>query len=101
MNLSTRLLASSDPDPSSGGSFSSPLEDFDSEKVLKDVKAKWDNVEDKTTLAIYVGGALFALYLATTVVSAFDNLPLLPKLFQLVGLIYTGWFVYRLVKKSL
>lgn len=90
----SRLQASSDPDPKTD-KLTNLLEDFDSEKVLKDVQEKWDNVEDKPTVLIYAGGAVFALFLGTTVVSAFDNIPLLPKLFQLVGLIYTAWFVYR------
>jgi len=71
------------------------LKDIDSDKILKDVQERWDGVEDKTTFAVYVGGALLILFVASSIISAFDKLPLLPKLFQLVGLIYTSWFVYR------
>lgn len=71
------------------------LKDFDTEKVFKDVQDRWDAVEDKTTFVVYVGGALLVLFVGSSVISAFDKLPLLPKLFQLVGLIYTSWFVYR------
>ena len=89
---STRLAASSDPEPSTEDSL---LKDFDTDKLLKDAQEKWEKVEDKTSLVVYVVGTVLLLFVGSSVVSAFDRLPLLPKLFQLVGLIYTSWFVYR------
>ena len=56
---------------------------------------QWEQTENKTTVGIYVGGALVALWLSSTVVGAINAVPLLPKLLELVGLGYTGWFVYR------
>ncbi|VAI72834.1 unnamed protein product [Triticum turgidum subsp. durum] len=44
---------------------------------------------------LYSGGAVVALWLTTVVVGAINSVPLLPKLLELVGLGYTGWFVYR------
>eukprot|EP00210_Caulerpa_lentillifera_P006805 g6504.t1 len=89
-----RLQSSTEPDPPTG-TVQDLLEDFNSEKLLKNVQDKWDNVEDKTTFLIYVGGSVFVFFLGTSVVSAFDNIPLLPKFFQLVGLLYSSWFIYR------
>ncbi|GAB4821702.1 hypothetical protein N2152v2_008748 [Parachlorella kessleri] len=67
----------------------------DVEKVVKDLQDKWDKVENKTGVIVYGSGALVALWLASTVVGALNNLPLLPKLFELVGLGYSAWFTYR------
>jgi hypothetical protein len=65
------------------------------QEFVEDLKAKWEQTENKTTVGIYVGGALVALWLSSTVVGAINAVPLLPKLLELVGLGYTGWFVYR------
>jgi hypothetical protein len=46
-------------------------------------------------LLVYAGGALVALWLSSTIVGAINSVPLLPKIMELVGLTYTGWFVYR------
>ncbi|XP_074564130.1 protein CURVATURE THYLAKOID 1A, chloroplastic [Curcuma longa] len=63
--------------------------------VIADLKAKWDSLEDKSTVLLYGGGALVAVWLSSVVVGAINSVPLLPKLLELVGLGYTGWFVYR------
>eukprot|EP00245_Coleochaete_scutata_P007537 TRINITY_DN22987_c0_g1_i1.p2 TRINITY_DN22987_c0_g1~~TRINITY_DN22987_c0_g1_i1.p2 ORF type:complete len:170 (+),score=34.52 TRINITY_DN22987_c0_g1_i1:176-685(+) len=63
--------------------------------IVEDLKAKWDAVENKSTVAIYAGGALVALWFSSTIVGAINSVPLLPKIMELVGLGYTGWFVYR------
>ncbi|OAE33285.1 hypothetical protein AXG93_1200s1470 [Marchantia polymorpha subsp. ruderalis] len=63
--------------------------------VVGDLKAKWDAIENKSAVAVYGGGALVALWLSSTIVGAINSVPLLPKLMELIGLGYTGWFVYR------
>ncbi|XP_062233117.1 protein CURVATURE THYLAKOID 1A, chloroplastic-like [Phragmites australis] len=65
------------------------------DELIEDLKAKWDAVEDKPTVLLYGGGAIVALWLTSVVVGAINSVPLLPKLLELVGLGYTGWFVYR------
>ncbi|GBG68861.1 hypothetical protein CBR_g3554 [Chara braunii] len=65
------------------------------EVLIKDLQEKWDAVENKQGVALYGGGALVALWLSSTIVSALNSLPLLPKVLELVGLGYTSWFVYR------
>ncbi|CAN6164332.1 unnamed protein product [Urochloa humidicola] len=65
------------------------------DELIEDLKAKWDAVEDKPTVLLYGGGAVVALWLTSVVVGAINAVPLLPKLLELVGLGYTGWFVYR------
>lgn len=72
-----------------------PKRSVDADSLLNDLQEKWDNVDDKTSFGIYAGGALLALWIASSVVGAFNSIPLVPKLFELVGLVYSAWFVYR------
>ncbi|CAM6039416.1 unnamed protein product [Sphagnum compactum] len=78
---------------SSDDSTSDAVKQF--EELYADLKAKWDGLENKTTVVVYAGGALVALWLSSTIVGAINSVPLLPKIMELVGLTYTGWFVYR------
>ncbi|MCL7048979.1 hypothetical protein MKW94_017490 [Papaver nudicaule] len=64
-------------------------------ELFEDLKEKWDGLENKSTVLIYGGGGLVAVWLSTVVVGAINSVPLLPKIMELVGLGYTGWFVYR------
>ncbi|KAF1890071.1 hypothetical protein Lal_00025403 [Lupinus albus] len=56
---------------------------------------QWDAVENKSTLVLYGGGAIVFVWLTSIVLGAINSVPLLPKILELVGLGYTGWFVYR------
>jgi len=67
----------------------------DVDKVVKDLQDKWDKVENKTSVVVYGAGGIVVLWLASTIVGALNNIPLLPKLFELVGLGYSAWFTYR------
>ncbi|KAI4328867.1 hypothetical protein L6164_021190 [Bauhinia variegata] len=67
----------------------------DANELLTDLKEKWDAVENKSTVLVYGGGAVVAVWLSSIIVGAINSVPLLPKIFELVGLGYTGWFVYR------
>ncbi|GLT79726.1 hypothetical protein SLA2020_512030 [Shorea laevis] len=67
----------------------------DAGELFTDLKEKWDAVENKSTVLLYGGGAIVAVWLASIVVSAINSVPLLPKIMELIGLGYTGWFVYR------
>ncbi|KAL8114080.1 protein CURVATURE THYLAKOID 1A, chloroplastic [Apium graveolens] len=67
----------------------------DGGEILTDLKEKWDAVENKSTVLLYGGGAIVGVWLSATLVGAINSIPLLPKILELVGLGYTGWFVYR------
>ncbi|KAL7203262.1 hypothetical protein ACSBR2_016540 [Camellia fascicularis] len=67
----------------------------DAGELFNDLKEKWDAVENKSTVILYGGGAIVAVWLSSIVVGAINSVPLLPKIMELVGLGYTGWFVYR------
>ncbi|VYS61466.1 unnamed protein product [Arabidopsis thaliana] len=68
---------------------------IDTNELITDLKEKWDGLENKSTVLIYGGGAIVAVWLSSIVVGAINSVPLLPKVMELVGLGYTGWFVYR------
>ncbi|KAI9109869.1 hypothetical protein K1719_018910 [Acacia pycnantha] len=67
----------------------------DPSELFTDLKQKWDALENKSTVLLYGGGAIVAVWLSATFVGAINSVPLLPKIMELVGLGYTGWFVYR------
>ncbi|KAK7338007.1 hypothetical protein VNO77_18602 [Canavalia gladiata] len=67
----------------------------DANELFTDLKQKWDAVEDKSTVLLYGGGAIVAVWLSSVLVGAINSVPLLPKIMELVGLGYTGWFIYR------
>eukprot|EP00775_Hariotina_reticulata_P002300 gene2300-2609_t len=65
------------------------------DKMVKDLQDKWDKVENKTSVVLYGAGAIVLVWFSSTLVTALNSIPLLPKLMELVGLGYTSWFVYR------
>ncbi|KAI7742285.1 hypothetical protein M8C21_002473 [Ambrosia artemisiifolia] len=67
----------------------------DANELFNDLKEKWDAVENKSTVIIYGGGAVVAIWISSILIGAVNSVPLLPKILELVGLGYTGWFVYR------
>ncbi|KAH9547526.1 hypothetical protein CY35_11G038000 [Sphagnum magellanicum] len=84
--LLIRAVSSDDSTPDAAKQF---------EELYTDLKAKWDGVENKTTVGVYAGGAIVALWLSSTIVGAINSLALLPKLMELISLGYTGWFIYH------
>merc|ERR1712224_434334 len=68
---------------------------IDVNEVISDITNKWDKVENKTSVILYGGAALLILWFASTIIGAVNNIPLFPKILELIGLSYTTWFVYR------
>ncbi|KAI8000218.1 hypothetical protein LOK49_LG09G02076 [Camellia lanceoleosa] len=64
-------------------------------RVTLDNGKQWDALENNSALILYGGGAIFAIWLSSVIVDSINSVPLLPKIMELVGLGYTGWFVYR------
>jgi CAAD domains of cyanobacterial aminoacyl-tRNA synthetase len=65
------------------------------EKVVADLKNKWDKTEEKPAyIGIFVV-SIVALYIAAGLVNALDNLPIIPGIFKLVGIFVSAWFTYR------
>ncbi|KAK8693582.1 hypothetical protein V6N13_071159 [Hibiscus sabdariffa] len=67
----------------------------DAGELFTDLKEKWDKVENKSTVLLYGGGAIVAVWLSSILVGAINSVPLLPKIMELIGLGYAGWFIYR------
>ncbi|OWM75581.1 protein CURVATURE THYLAKOID 1A, chloroplastic-like [Punica granatum] len=65
------------------------------EEVFTDLKEQWDAIEDKSSLLVYGTGAVVAVWLSSVFVDAINSVPLVPTLMELVGLGFTGWFIYR------
>jgi hypothetical protein len=51
------------------------------------------------TLLLFVGGFV-TVYITLAVLDAVNDIPLLSPIFELVGIGYTGWFVYRYLLQS-
>ncbi|MEO0828814.1 MAG: CAAD domain-containing protein [Cyanobacteria bacterium J06642_9] len=45
-------------------------------------------------------GALVAVKMAFAILSAINDIPVLSPTFELIGLIYTGWFIWRYLFKA-
>merc|ERR1719240_2270956 len=67
----------------------------DVDQIVKELSDRLDKVEDKTSFVLYGGGGVLLIWIAFAIVGAVNNIPLLPKLMELVGLSYTAWFTYR------
>lgn len=59
------------------------------------VYVQWEKVDNKPAFIVYTIAGFSAVWLSSTVVNAINHLPLLPKVFELVGLGYSAWFTYR------
>ncbi|KAI0523231.1 hypothetical protein KFK09_005625 [Dendrobium nobile] len=46
------------------------------EELLADLKEKWDSIENKSTVFVYGGGAIVAVWLSSIVISAVNSVPL-------------------------
>eukprot|EP00470_Lotharella_oceanica_P002260 CAMPEP_0170176634 /NCGR_PEP_ID=MMETSP0040_2-20121228/9466_1 /TAXON_ID=641309 /ORGANISM="Lotharella oceanica, Strain CCMP622" /LENGTH=202 /DNA_ID=CAMNT_0010419015 /DNA_START=62 /DNA_END=670 /DNA_ORIENTATION=+ len=68
---------------------------IDADKIIEDLSAKWDKVENKGQVAVYAGGALVALVTANAVVTTIDSLPFIPYFTEVVGTCYSLWFAYK------
>ncbi|XP_010939739.1 uncharacterized protein [Elaeis guineensis] len=83
------LAGSMQEEAPSSGDEQSEAADF-----LSKLNLKLDS-EDTYGILIYGTGALVALWISSTVVSAIDSLPLFPKVMEIVGLAFTIWFSSR------
>ncbi|KAL3528746.1 hypothetical protein ACH5RR_008068 [Cinchona calisaya] len=66
-----------------------------STSLVKSVQNVWEKSEDRIAL-IGLGFAAVAGFWATiNLVTAIDKLPLIPSVLELVGILFSSWFVYR------
>ena len=72
----------------SSDSLSSP-------SVVKSVKNIWDRPEDRIAVIGLGIAAIVGFWAASNFVTAIDRLPLIPGVFELIGILFSSWFVYR------
>nr|XP_043636063.1 protein CURVATURE THYLAKOID 1C, chloroplastic [Erigeron canadensis] len=75
---------------SSGSSESSTSLD-----IVQSVRSFWDTPEDRLALFGLGFASVVALWASLTVVTAIDKLPVVPSVFELIGILFTTWFTYR------
>ncbi|CAO2211010.1 unnamed protein product [Urochloa humidicola] len=75
--------------------FSKESDSAEDDELLSELRDKWDAMENKSSLLLYGSGAILAVWISLVVVRALDSVPLLPGLLEVIGLGYSGWFVYR------
>ncbi|XP_074592138.1 protein CURVATURE THYLAKOID 1B, chloroplastic-like [Curcuma longa] len=63
-------------------------------EIVTTIKEEWNKLEDKYAVASLVFAGIIVLWSATGIISAIDRLPIVPGVLELVGIGYTGWFVY-------
>ena len=59
------------------------------------MQRRWERVEEKPAAVAIAVTALIVIWAASGLVDRVDKLPLVGGLLELVGLLVTGWFVYR------
>jgi hypothetical protein len=59
------------------------------------LQTSWENTEEKPAAVAITFSAFLALWALNSVVEAVDRLPLCGGLFEMVGIVVSGWFIYR------
>merc|ERR1712232_928231 len=68
---------------------------IDADGIIKDVTGKLDSIDNKPQVALYAGTAVVGLVVLNGIVTSLESIPLLPKLLEIVGAGYSGYFTYR------
>ncbi|XP_059641397.1 protein CURVATURE THYLAKOID 1C, chloroplastic [Cornus florida] len=63
--------------------------------VVKSVQSIWDKSEDRFALIGLGFAAVVALWASVNLITAIDKLPLVPSVFEFIGILFSSWFIYR------
>ncbi|GAB2269398.1 hypothetical protein Dimus_004317 [Dionaea muscipula] len=63
--------------------------------IVKSVQNIWDKSEDRVGLIGLGFAGIIALWASLNLISAIDKVPVIPSLFEFVGILYSVWFTYR------
>ncbi|XP_068648500.1 protein CURVATURE THYLAKOID 1C, chloroplastic [Aristolochia californica] len=66
-----------------------------SQSIVKSVQNAWDKSEDRIGLVGLSLAAVIALWASTNLITAIDKLPIVPNVFEFIGILFSSWFVYR------
>ena len=58
-------------------------------------QVKWDQTEEKPAVVAIGVGTFVTIWALSGLVDRIDKLPIIGGLLELVGLLVTGWFIYR------
>ncbi|CAN4100240.1 unnamed protein product [Withania somnifera] len=70
-------------------------ESLSSLSVVKSVKNIWDTPEDRIAVIGLGIAAIVGFWASSNLVAAIDRLPLIPGVFEFIGILFSLWFVYR------
>ncbi|KAL3335316.1 hypothetical protein AABB24_031499 [Solanum stoloniferum] len=70
-------------------------ESLSSPSVVKSVKNIWDNPEDRIAIIGLGIAAIVGFWASSNFVAAIDSVPLIPGVFEFIGILFSSWFVYR------
>lgn len=65
------------------------------QELITTAQDTWEQTENKTTVASAAGITFILIVLADAVLTRLNGFPLLPSLLELVGIGYSGYFIYR------
>ncbi|KZV49951.1 hypothetical protein F511_39960 [Dorcoceras hygrometricum] len=63
--------------------------------IVKSVQNVWDKSEDRVALIGLGFAGVVGLWAAIKLISTIDKVPLVPGFLELVGIVYSSWFIYR------
>eukprot|EP00262_Sarcandra_glabra_P022359 TRINITY_DN9895_c0_g1_i1.p1 TRINITY_DN9895_c0_g1~~TRINITY_DN9895_c0_g1_i1.p1 ORF type:complete len:147 (+),score=16.88 TRINITY_DN9895_c0_g1_i1:63-443(+) len=66
-----------------------------STSIVKYVQKAWDKSEDRLALAGLGFAGLVAVWASSNLIMAIDKLPIVPTVFEFIGLLFSWWFIYR------
>ncbi|TMX04900.1 hypothetical protein EJD97_004079 [Solanum chilense] len=70
-------------------------ESLSSPSVVNSIKNIWDNPEDRIAVIGLGIAAIVGFWAASNFVAVIDSLPLIPGVFEFIGILFSTWFVYR------
>ncbi|XP_019248038.1 PREDICTED: protein CURVATURE THYLAKOID 1C, chloroplastic isoform X10 [Nicotiana attenuata] len=70
-------------------------ESSESSSVVQSLKNIWDKPEDRVAVIGFGIAAIVGFWASSNLIAAIDRLPLIPGVFEFVGILFSSWFVYR------
>ncbi|XP_008793057.2 protein CURVATURE THYLAKOID 1C, chloroplastic isoform X1 [Phoenix dactylifera] len=69
--------------------------DSSSQSIVKYVQNSWNKSEDRIGLVGLGFAAIVAIWASSKLIVAIDKLPLIPSALELIGILFSWWFIYR------
>ncbi|KAK8274452.1 hypothetical protein V6Z11_D10G074500 [Gossypium hirsutum] len=64
--------------------------------IVKSVRNVWDKSDEDRVGLIGLGfAAIVALWTSTNLISVIDKLPIIPNVLEIIGILFSLWFIYR------